>query len=83
MGAAQTFATAVSDHVCARFEVHIGHGGAFGSGVDRDGASSALNSEMLQRLYGAECDELLGAAGERVVDEEISSTRPREALAVA
>jgi phosphonate transport system ATP-binding protein len=48
-----------------------------------DGASSALNSEMLQRLYGAECDELLGAVGGRVVDEEISPTRPREAFAVA
>ncbi len=33
-----------------------------------DGPSSALNSDLLRRLYGADCDELLGTIAEPMVD---------------
>jgi phosphonate transport system ATP-binding protein len=48
-----------------------------------DGASAALDSEMLQRLYGAECDELLESSGLIAGDEPATPPEPQKAYAVA
>ncbi len=48
-----------------------------------DGESAALDSETLRRLYGAECDELLGPAVDTKTEAPVPAQKAQKAFAVA